>query len=362
MDTVQSFKCPCCDAALMYNGESGGMKCEYCGNHYSAETLGQILGADAKTSEESKYDWEEYTERVYDDAEAELLADYTCPSCGAEITGDATLGATVCPYCGNGTIIKKTFEGAAKPDYVIPFKIDKKKAMECFESACKKAPFLPNAFKDRRKIEEMAGVYVPFWMFDCTADADMAFRAKRVKHWSTSDYNYTKTDYYKAYRTGTVSFANIPADGSQKADDTYMEAVEPYDYSDAVDFNTAYLSGFLADRYDVTAKECEPRANERVKNSTEAMFASTVTGYNSVDTENSSVRFLDGKVRYALMPVWMLNVKYGDVMYKYAINGQTGKTVGEFPVDKKKKWLYFAKVYAISLAVVGAAMWLLNNM
>ena len=62
------------------------------------------------------------------------------------------------------------------------------------------------------------------------------------------------------------------------------------------------------------------------------------------------------------MPVWMLNIKYKDTMYKYAINGQTGKTVGEFPVDKKKKWFYFAKVYAISLAVMGAAMWLLSNM
>ncbi len=363
MDTVQNFKCPCCNAALPYNGETGGMKCEYCGSEFSAETLEKLAGEDEPAvSSDSKYDWGSYTERSYEADESVNLADYSCPSCGAEITGDATLGATICPYCGNGTIIKKTFEGAAKPDYVIPFKVTKDKAMQCFEAACSKAPFLPDAFKDKRKIEEMAGVYVPFWMFDCTADADIAYKATRVKRWSTADYDYTKTDYYRVFRSGTVGFENIPADGSKKADDTYMEAVEPYDYSEAVDFNAAYLSGYLADRYDVTAKECEPRANERVKYSTEAAFASTVTGYSSVTTEASSVRFLDGRIRYSLMPVWMLNVKYGDIMYKYAINGQTGKTVGEFPVDKKKKWLYFAKIYAIGLAVVGGAMWLMMNM
>ena len=141
-----------------------------------------------------------------------------------------------------------------------------------------------------------------------------------------------------------------------------MEAVEPFDYSEAVDFNAAYLSGYLADRYDVTAEECEPRANERVKKSTEEAFAATVTGYSTVATDNSSIRFTDGKIRYSLMPVWMLNIKYKDIVYKYAINGQTGKTVGEFPVDKKKKWLYFFKVYAISLAVIAGGMFLLANM
>ena len=363
MDTVQSFKCPCCNAALPYNGAVGGMKCEYCGSEFSAETLEKLMGEDASAlSSDSKYNWESYTERSYDADESVNLADYTCPSCGAEITGDSTLGATICPYCGNGTIIKKTFEGAAKPDYVIPFKITKEEAIKRFSDACGKAPFLPKEFKDVHKIEEMAGVYVPFWMFDCTADADISYKATRVKHWSTSDYNYTKTDHYRVYRSGNVSFANIPADGSKKADDTYMEAVEPYDYSEAVDFNAAYLSGYLADRYDVTAEECEPRANERVKKSTEEAFAATVTGYSTVATDNSSIRFTDGKIRYSLMPVWMLNIKYKDIVYKYAINGQTGKTVGEFPVDKKKKWLYFFKVYAISLAVIAGGMFLLANM
>ena len=224
-----------------------------------------------------------------------------------------------------------------------------------FEKAYKNAPFLPNEFKEKKKIEEMAGVYIPFWMFDCDCNADIRYSAQRMTHWSDANYEYTKTDFYKLIRSGSICFANIPVDGSKKADDAYMEAVEPFDYTDAVDFNTAYLSGYLADKYDVTAEESIDRANERVKKSTEDTFAQTAAGYSAVIPETSYVSFSNGKIRYSLLPVWMLNIKYQGENYKYAINGQTGKTVGRYPVDKKKKWLYFGKVYAIGLVVCIAA-------
>lgn len=36
-----------------------------------------------------------------------------------------------------------------------------------------------------------------------------------------------------------------------------MESIEPYDFADAVDFSTAYLAGYFADKYDVDAEESE---------------------------------------------------------------------------------------------------------
>ena len=86
-----------------------------------------------------------------------------------------------------------------------------------------------------------------------------------------------------------------------------MESIEPFDFSSAVDFQTAYLSGYLADRYDVNADDSVGRANERVKKSTESVFAATVAGYHTVVPESSSVRLTNGRVRYALYPVWLLN-------------------------------------------------------
>lgn len=358
MNTVQSYPCPCCGASLVFCDST--LHCESCGNNFSAETLEQMSEAKTETQAASKFDWEHYEPRNFENNTEELdLSGYSCPSCGAEITGDGSLGATVCPYCGNSTIVKSQFEGTVKPDYIIPFKLDKKAAMAAFEGDFKNAPFLPDEFKNKKKIEEMAGVYVPFWMFDCNCSAAISYNAERITKWSDSNYDYTKTDYYKLFRSGSVGFANIPVDGSKKMDDAYMEAVEPFDYSEAATFCSAYLSGYLADKYDVTAEESIDRANERVKNSTISVFEDTTDGYTGVTPEATSIRFSDGKIRYALLPVWMLNLKYQNQMYQFAINGQTGKVVGQYPVDNKKKWKSFAKVAGIAYAAAAIIAYLL---
>ena len=348
MDAINSYKCPCCGAPLVFGGTE--LHCESCDNKFPIETMQQMSEGMADAAGQSKYDWEHYEPRSYEDNGDVNLANYSCKSCGAEITGDDTLGSTVCPYCGQSTIVKGQFEGTLRPDYIIPFKVDKKAAMAAFEEDFKNAPFLPDEFKSKKKIEEMAGVYVPFWMFDCDCNAALTYNAERVSTWSDANYDYTKTDHFKLLRAGSVGFANIPVDGSQKADDAYMEAVEPYHYDEAVNFSDVYLSGYLADKYDVSAEDSIERANERVKNSTIAAFDDTTDEYISVCPEYTRIDFSNGKIRYSLLPVWMLNIKYLDKIYKFAINGQTGKVVGEYPVDNSKKRKYFWKVAGIAYA------------
>lgn len=357
MQTIQNYKCPCCGDSLIFQGDM--LNCESCGNSFQLEAIQQMNEAQDDAQGSSHFDWKHYEPRSYDDTGGIKLAHYSCPSCGAEITGDDTLGATVCPYCGNATVVKGQFEGTLRPDYIIPFKVDKKAAMAAFEADFKNAPFLPDEFKSKKKIEEMVGVYVPFWMFDCDCEAAVSYNAERITAWSDANYNYTKTDHFKLYRSGSVGFANIPVDGSKKADDAYMEAVEPFQYGDAMEFNDAYLAGYMADKYDVTAEESIDRANERVTNSTVSIFRGTTQGYHTVIPEQTRINFSDGKIRYSLLPVWMLNIKYMDKIHKFAINGQTGKVVGEYPVDKGKKRKYFAKIAGIAYAAAAVVAYLL---
>lgn len=359
MDVIKEYKCPCCGAPLKYGAGTETLICESCDNTFPIETMEQMVDGTNASGGASKYNWETYTERTYEDTNEINLANYNCPSCGAEIQGDETLGSTICPYCGNSTIVKGQFEGTLRPDYIIPFKVDKKAAISIFEEDFKNAPFLPDSFKSKKKIEEMAGVYIPFWMFDCDCDAAITYNAEKVTSWSDANYNYTKTDYFKLFRSGSLGFANIPVDGSKKADDTYMEALEPFNYEEALEFSGAYLSGYLADKYDVSAEESIERANERVKNSTIEAFNDTTTRYTAVIPESSKVGFENGKIRYSLLPVWMLNIKYKEKMYKFAVNGQTGKVVGEYPVDNGKKWKYFWKIAGVGYVVAAAIGWML---
>ena len=105
------------------------------------------------------------------------------------------------------------------------------------------------------------GIYVPFWLFGCDSHANMQYQATKIFSWSDRDYEYTRTDHYLLLRSGDMSFDKVPVDGSAKMADDYMEAIEPYDYSVAQEFDTAYLSGYLADKYDQDAEASKPRAN-----------------------------------------------------------------------------------------------------
>ena len=163
-----------------------------------------------------------------------------------------------------------------------------------------------------------------------------------MRCWSDSEYDYTETSYFSVTRGGSLGFERVPVDGSSKMADDLMESVEPFDFSEAVDFQTAYLAGFMADKYDVTAEESIDRANARIRKSTEDTFAATVQGYSSVTPEGGSVRLQNGKAIYALYPIWLLNTSWNGNKYTFAMNGQTGKMVGDLPLDKAayRRWLF----------------------
>lgn len=219
---------------------------------------------------------------------------------------------------------------------------------------------LPKIFKDQNHIDEIKGIYVPFWLFDTDADAQVRYRTTKVRVWSDSKYDYTDTSHFLVNRSGSVSFEHIPVDGSTKMPDDLMESIEPFNFSAAVNFQTAYLAGYLADKYDVDAEQSIERANERVKRSTEEVFASTVHGYQTVVTESSNIRLHGGKAKYALYPVWILNTTWQGKKYTFAMNGQTGKFVGDLPVDKSAAAKWALGLSAVLSAAAYGAVWLLH--
>ena len=287
------------------------------------------------------------------------LHTYVCKSCGGEIVGDDTMAASACPFCGNPIVLTGQFAGDLRPDLIIPFKLDKKAAKEKLQEHLKGKTLLPKVFRSQNHIDEIKGVYVPFWLYDSDADAQLRFTATRTRFWSDDDYDYTETSYYSVRRDGVLGFDAVPVDGSSKMADDLMESIEPFTMQDAVPFKTAYLAGYVADKYDVDAQKSIQRANERIRQSTEDAFTQTVTGYDSVKMENSSIQLHGGKAKYALFPVWVLSTSWQGNNYIFAMNGQTGKFVGNLPVDKAaaRKWTLglTAAVGAASYAV----MWLL---
>ena len=315
MTTLIEYKCPCCSGAISFDSSLQKMKCPYCDTEFDMETL-QSYDDELKNERPDELQWD-MPGSEWEEGETDDVVVYSCQSCGGEIVGDRNMAATSCPYCDNPVVIKGQFMGELKPDYIIPFKLDKKAAIEGLSKHLKGKRLLPKIFKSQNHIDEVKGIYVPFWLFDADADADIRYRATKVRTWSDKNYNYTQTSFYCVVRNGSIGFDKVPVDGSSKMEDNLMESIEPFNLSDLIDFQTAYLAGYLADKYDVTAEESIGRANERIKKSTEQEFASTVHGYATVTPENSSVRLSNSKAKYALYPVWILNTTYKDKKYTW---------------------------------------------
>ena len=343
METLLEYKCPACGGALSFDSSLQKMKCPYCDTEFEVAAL-QELDEVLKQEQPSEFTWQTQTESQWTEEETRHLCTFVCNSCGGEIVGDENLAATNCPYCDNPVVMAGRFTGELRPDVVIPFKLDKQQAKNALAKHLQKKPLLPKLFKSQNRIESIQGVYVPFWLFDTDVTANIRYKATRVRHWSDSNYTYTRTSYYSLLRSGGISYDNVPVDGSSKMANELMESIEPFDLSQGVDFQTAYLAGYLADKYDVTADDCKLRANDRIRTGTEEAFAATTVGYATVFPEHTNIRLKDSRVRYALLPVWMLTTRYQDKLYTFAMNGQTGKMVGDLPIDWKLFWTYLLSV------------------
>ena len=228
MATILEFKCPCCSGDIKFDAELQKMRCQYCDTEFDKETLEEFNEAMPDGASDGEPDWSNVTSDKAQWTEGDSgdgVGVYVCSSCGGEIVGDETTAATSCPFCGSSVILAGNLTGTYKPDYVIPFKITKEEAKAAMKKFLEKKPLLPNSFREDSRIESIRGMYVPFWLFDCEADAAIKYRATRVRHWSDSNYNYTRTDHFLLLRAGDIAFEKVPVDGSSKMDDSYMEEI-----------------------------------------------------------------------------------------------------------------------------------------
>ena len=327
------------------------MKCPYCESEFDVQTLQNMDAQLNYTNQPDQFKWASASGEAQWDV-SEGMNVFVCNSCGGEIVGDANTAATSCPYCGNPVVMAGRLAGDLKPDFVIPFKLDKNAAKNALKQYVGKKKFAPNTFKSENRLEEIKGIYVPFWLFDSDAQASVSYDATRVRTWSDSKYDYTETSHFDVFRAGNMRFMNIPVDGSSKMPDELMESIEPFNFNEAVNFQTAYLAGYLADKYDVTMEQSIGRANERIKASCEDTLRDTVNGFATVTTKNSFVQTQNGLAKYALYPVWILNTDYKGEKLTFGLNGQSGKIVGDIPVSKAKLAGLFAGITAVATPLI----------
>ena len=365
-DKITVYQCPACTGPLHFDGKAQKLKCDYCGSLYTVEEMEALFkdknaGAEAAAAAESaaadsaaapsgdddfEQQLKEYSSAGNWGGDAAHMRAYNCTSCGAELICDDTTAASSCPYCGNPTIMPGSFSGVDRPDYVIPFKIDKKEAVDALKNYYKGKTLLPGEFASGNHIEEIQGVYVPFWLFSGEVRSQMQFDARKEDKQRVGDEEITNTQFFDVRRDGTLSFDKIPVDSSTKMPDDLMDSIEPFDYREMKPFAMEYMPGYMANRYDVKQEVCWERAKKRAVGSTHDAIRDTVKGYTSVGVVGSRDQVKETKTEYGMLPVWLLSTRWNDQTFLFAMNGQSGRMTGDLPVSKPKKYGIMALVFA----------------
>lgn len=337
---VIQYKCPDCGADMSFETSSGMLSCESCGKTLPADEY-----KDSASQDEKIQDFEDFnSETSAGTFGGDEAAQYQCKNCGAVLITDKDTSATVCSFCGAPMILGDRLSGDLAPAKVIPFTINKEEAISAFRKWCKNGLLSPKGFVSAERIKNITGIYVPFWLYDLNGRGEAHADCTRIRSYESGDYIYTETRHYDVYRKVDLNYSKVPVDASEKMNDTLMDKLEPFHYDALKDFNTPYLAGYLAEKYNYTDNELFPRAKQRIDSYVRDYIRSTIHGYSSTLMRQEWSDVKQRNAYYTLLPIWMICYDYKDTEHIFAMNGQTGKIVGKPPFSWGKACAWFAGI------------------
>lgn len=343
-----NYKCPSCGASITYDPSQDKGACEYCGSTFSLEELEDYAKKSGSKEEISRA------------TDTEEMTGYTCDNCGAEVVSDATTSATFCYYCHSPVILKPQLAGDFKPDYIVPFAIDKKKAQETFLSWARKQTYVPRSFTESSQLEKITGIYLPYWFADVKTQVDVQGVGSTSRVYTRGNTEYTDHEDYAVKAQGAFDIQHIPELAFTQIDRDLVKSVDDFSQAQLRDFNMLYLSGFFSERYDIHQEEALPKLMEQAKNYAEDFVASQFSGYDSVRREVDQIDTQVQKISYVLLPTWILTYQYLGKNYIYMLNGLNGQAYGELPVDQTKLGIRSGIIFAILMVLIllgGRFLW-----
>lgn len=345
---TQTFVCANCGGTMKFDIDTQKFRCASCKTESEIETLSDTV---------KEYDFGDYAQRELMSVAFGGVAVAQCQNCGFEITFDESQIATVCPMCASTQVATVKQQAGIPPEGIIPFQIDKAEAGQSFKKWVKSRWFAPNDFKKKSGEGALTGMYVPYWTFDADAVASYSGRGG-INHTvrDKDGHSRTVTNWYPVSGVVSDSFDDVLICASTH--EREMTGILPFNtVENTKPYAASYLSGFQAELYTIKADA----AFESAKSEMEAKLRSLAEQeirrrYDKADVQSLYAKFTDVTYKHVLLPVWTSVYGYKGKLYKYFINGETGKVSGQRPYSALK---ILAAVLVVAAIAVG--IWLLSR-
>ena len=341
MSQTDNKKCLNCGGILSFDPQSKSLVCEYCQSSFSVDEI-----ESKKTSQE-------------DINYCSSMNEYHCQSCGATILMDETTASSKCVYCHSSITLTGKLSGDIKPNKIIPFAFDRQEAKNIFLDKVKKFKFIPNNYFSSEQIENIQGIYYPFWIVDAKINVSANLKSQVVTTRISGDYKHITTSTFSHLREGDIAFEDVSSCAIKEVDRNMLEGILPYPFDKYEDFNSAYLTGFTTQKRNLEKGDLTPDIHNKIKQYSIEKLSSTINAASSISVIDYKHTILNEDWSYALLPIYILTYKKKDKTYTFAINGYTKKVYGEYPISYFKLTFLGIMIVIIAMLIglVGGFLW-----
>ena len=350
----RQFPCKQCGANLQFAPGTDSLKCPYCGVQNEVPTSPDTI---------RELDYLTYLHQLPTSDSVQDLITVKCTCCAAETTLPPNVTASVCPFCGSGIIATGSSKKAIRPAGVLPFKIKQNEAGEMFRQWVAGLWFAPTAIKRDAERAAIKGAYVPAWTYDSQTQSDYSGE-RGDDYWETETYTETDANGNSVTRTRQVQRTRWwPVSGrvSNAFDDVLVMAtetlprkcldhLEPWDLPALVPYNDEYLSGFVAESYQVGLSDGFERAKAIMDGAIRQTVCRDIGGdhqrINSLSTQYDQITF-----KHLLLPVWISAYQFQNQTFRFLVNARNGQVQGERPYSAMKITLLVLTIIAVLIGI-----------
>jgi predicted RNA-binding Zn-ribbon protein involved in translation (DUF1610 family) len=353
MEVVQ-FSCKNCGGNLEFSPNDQSLECPFCGtvNENPEVEMPEVY---------EELDFKTALEEIGGETETMDLQLVSCTACQAEVTLEANVTTAECDFCGTHLIASGKAEKAMKPQYLLPFGIEREEALKTFRNWIQKRRFAPNDLKKRSKLSEpVKGIYYPFWTYDADTTSDYTGErgttytrtvSSRNSDGSTSTRTVTEIRWRPASGTVKRFFDDVLVPASKTLIHKLIFRFKDWKLGEMVGYSTQYLSGFKAESYSIGLKDGFEDAKQtmsvRIRQDIRGDIGGDAQRIHRVDTKYKEITF-----KYILLPIWVVMYKFKEKYFQVLINGKTGEIHGQRPVSVLKIILLAAVIAVVVLGII----------
>lgn len=361
---AHDFPCQNCGAKLHYDASSQSMKCPYCGfvqavqqQQPQAQHFQGGYGHQQQAAGPREIPIEEGY-RLATRGYGTPVTQVACNECGANVSVSPGEQTAKCAFCGSHKVLAQEAAGTAiRPESMVPFRVDKAHANKTFGEWLGSLWFRPNDLKKMAQLQEMGGVYIPYWTFDSwvqsnwTADAGYYYYETE---WYTDANGDQQSREVQRTRWEPASgwrrdfFDDVLICASKGLPEGLVKQFQTFNTQELVPYQPHFLAGWRAEVYAIDLMPAWAVAQEKMADTQRSRCSSDVPGDTQrnlhVNNQFSSVTF-----KHVLLPIWIAAYRYKGKPYQFLVNGQTGEVVGKAP------WSFW-KIFFFILALVAIAV------